>query len=259
MPLLLFLLLSDALAGAVEARWGTVGRWRHDEVFTQAPYAGLSPVHLGLALDVGEATRHRLDLGFDLVAARAGAPYGADRTDGEPFVVGASPFARVDLRWTSTWTVAGPLRVGFAVHDRVDTTSYDHGFVGVFGYTAAFGVGPAVAATWSLTDRVRVDLGADAPLVAWVARSPYAMNDDAYIRAIASHRPLAMFGALIAGGAPTTVDRLQAARAGAAISVELDPRWALLGRFDLAALRHTRPRPVLDLTASLEAGLAARW
>src|SRR5690606_8307067 len=125
----------------------------------------------------GDATRHRVDLGFDLVPAHAGAPYAADRTDGEPFVVGSSPFARVDLRWTSTWTVAGPLRMGFAVQNRVDTTSYDHGFVGVFGYMASFGVGPAVVAAWTLADRVRVDVGADVPLVAWVARSPYAMND----------------------------------------------------------------------------------
>jgi hypothetical protein len=147
--------------------------------------------------------------------------------------------------------------LGAAVRVDLQATDYNYGFEPNFGYFISPSLNLWYRHELDLSAGRRLSGRAMAPLVAWVARSPYMVNDDQFIENIESGRPLTILAAFLADGELTGWDRLQR------LDVSLDYHHPVLRRLDagvsyrFGVLRHTRPRPLttvrnsIDLTTSI--------
>lgn len=249
----------------LELRWGVAARLRDDEVFTEIPYRGVTPVHGGLALSIdGDRLVHRMDLAFDHLAARTGPDWQATFgvTDAHPVTVGATPFTRVRLDYAVGGAVVDrerwALDVGGASLNRIDSTPYNLGWTSVFGYCGSFGVGPWARLRGEVAG-ARGSVATTVPVVAWIARSPYAANDDPYIAANRSHEGVASFFGLMATGAPEAIVPTFAPRLDGALAVPVSERFDLVAHADVALVLDATPRALTDLSAALSVGAAVRF
>ncbi|TNE92431.1 MAG: hypothetical protein EP330_01895 [Deltaproteobacteria bacterium] len=261
--LFLFTAMANDAASELELGFGAAVRATADDTFSDRAYTGATPVHGAVGLRrQGARWRHEIEVDLDHTAMRTGPSYDVRwDPDGQWIATGSSPFFRVQAGWAAgVRAVEGPvtLDVGGAWRNRIETRNHDYGFTGVFGYLGVFGIGPwaRVAARpgpWTLSAEV------DLIGVGWGTRSPYAINDDPYMRAIEDHNGLKTFAMHIGHGRPITALSTQDARVQLRAAHALGERWAVSLSTDLALFHERSPAPVTDLTWTSRLGLATTF
>jgi hypothetical protein len=147
--------------------------------------------------------------------------------------------------------------LGTALRLDFHATDYNYGFEPNFGYFISPSLNLWYRHELGLSAKGRLSGSVTAPLVSWVARSPYLVNDDQFIENIRSGKPLSIVAAFLADGELTGWDRLQR------LDVSLEYHHPLFRRMEagvsyrFGVLRHSEPRPLtmirnsLDLTTSI--------
>ncbi|MBA2322008.1 MAG: hypothetical protein H0V89_12735 [Deltaproteobacteria bacterium] len=244
-----------ALAGTnvVDVSWSPVARARQDMLMS-------SLVHRGVAATGGAAAwrwhgaRSALFIGLevDRVPARSGPPL-------------APPSSWVTTRIPIGWGVdlvdgdGVDVVVGGLLDNRIELLSWSYAVTWTTGYCGAFLLGPWVDARWRPHDRWTLEGGATAAAFGWVARSPYALNDDEYIRANQTHNPVGAFGAYFADGRVVSVADHQAVRTRVAAVFELTETTGLLFAWRAEVWHDRYPLPVLAVGHALDLGTRVSW
>lgn len=268
--LLLLLLLACGVAAFAQRPAGhsfSVGLnpgWlqRQDLVFSPLVHHAISP----LGVDLRYAARGKWPQTFGLryVGYRPQAgPAFSYVDDGVTKTAGPHVFTFVNADYTLGRSFArnraSITTVGVAVNLDVDLLNYAYGRTGNFGYFTSAGVGFFVDREWQMSKGGSFDLQVAVPVIGWISRSPYLVNDDEFIENIADHSELRSLFAFVADGRFRTFTAVQAA------TLSADYRYPLLSRVHvglglrLAALRTDDPRPLRSLELAIPVSLTFNW
>lgn len=230
---------------------------RQDLIFSPNVHRSTSPLHVGLSWEKGET--QALLLRFDLLQAQASPSF--DYThDGETQRTTAHSFLLAELAYRKAWAFVHLPRFqilgGFQVGAKVQALNYQYGRVGSFGYYFQTGLGPYLQSSYRWKSKNSLQLRAGQAAVAWVARSPYLVNDDAFIENISSHKAAAMLVDLAADGDLRTLLQFKDVEAEARYSRALTARWDSGLTYRFAYLNVEKARPLHAVQHGLFVNLA---
>jgi hypothetical protein len=109
----------------------------------------------------------------------------------------------------------------------VQAANFVYGRISSFGYYSAFGLGVFGRKEVSLSEKGKLSATLQFPIVTWLARSPYLVNDDEFIENISSHSGLKSFMAFIGDGGLVTWNKLQT------FDLEVGYKYRLNEKFEL--------------------------
>lgn len=280
-PLLLFLLIGSTIffrtkVGMAQpeppVRKNTIGLeyglhhlLRQDLLFSPLVYRGQALPNLNLTYRrISGRSQQGVELGVGVFTTSTYAPY-TYRTwrTLEPAETLPSTFVLLHLRYAYLRQVytSDKVRgwVGASSDNRIDAMFLEFGDAGAFGYGGFLSISPTAQLQYVLSSRHFIFAELAVPVVSWVARSLYAVNDDAYIWNQRSHQTLPTLFNCMGEGEVSTLNRLQQVRLQAGYQRELSGRFSFRTRYEAFYARYTRPRQTVTLTNSLNLGLQYRF
>jgi hypothetical protein len=237
--------------------WGALHLKHQDLIHSPFVHGGMAPTSVALQYERSGRRVHMARVAYSTVTSRLTAPY--------PIQMGGHEHATLPHRYhlleaTYQWGLRlnwpasdrHSAAVGAAVRLDLQATDYNYGVENNFGYF----MGPSLNAWYghslALYDGTRLAARVLTPLLSWVARSPYLVNDDRFIENISSNSPAATVLAFLADGRLAGFDQLQ--RIDFALELErvLHGRFALGTAYRLEWLRMPEPRTLTSVRNSIE-------
>jgi hypothetical protein len=251
-------------AGAAAAQDGGGGRRltvaagasrvaHQDLTHTPLVHGGTAPLSLGVRFERLGRWRHFVAANVSAVDSRRVDPYPV-LFDDHAHDTGSHAFVFFDASYGVGPRIpvpAGSAALGAAVRLDLHATDYTYGMEKNFGYFISPSLDLWYRHEVELGPRHRASARAQAPLVAWVARSPYMVNDDRFIENIASNDPLRIALAFLADGEPAGWNRMQRLDVGLDYDVALTRRLDVGASYGLAFLRDREPRPLTSIRSSV--------
>ena len=165
-------------------------------------------------------------------------------------------FIFVDLDYVLGKTLSGPgnmkISLGGLFSSDIQTMNYVYGRVGNFGYFAALGLGLSLDMEYSTGEKGKFSSSLLLPLVSWLARSPYLVNDDAFIENQRSHSGIKSFFAFLEDGNLVALDRLQRLDIEFGYSRNISNRMSLGMRYIFGLIHTRQPRNLLSYSNHIE-------
>lgn len=225
---------------------------RQDLIFSPFVHHDFSLMNVGFEYQRNAGYYQQIGLDFGSFAPMLTEPYHF-LIDGESLPAMPHSFNLVDIDYTFGKSLPhySQLIVGAAFTADVQAFNYVYGRFGAFGYYAAMGLGPFVKKQWSINDKSDVTLALKVPLVSWLARSPFLVNDDEYIANIASHSGVKTFAAFLADGRPVTLNKWQTFDFDLAYCWQFMPDWQIGAAWQFAFARSVAPRMMTSYRHSL--------
>jgi len=149
--------------------------------------------------------------------------------------------------------------LGASFHGDIQALDNQYGLVSFFGYYASFGVGAWFKRQMYLGPKHRLTWQVELPLVSWVSRSPYLVNDDEFIENIYSHNGFKTFFAYLADGRLTSVHELQRLNAAIAYNYILSPRFDIGATWTLRYMHYSEPVALNLLEQYFHVSAAWKW
>lgn len=242
--------------------WGAMQLAHQDLVHTPFVHGGTSPISFALSYDhAGTRWTHFAEGRYGALASRLGEPYeishGDHGHDDPPH-----GFLLFEAAYGVGRTVASGVRhsaaAGASLRVDLQAVFYRYGVHDNFGYFFSPGLNVwygrfhRLGASHALKGRV------EAPVVSWLARSPYMVNDDRFIENIASNDPLTTALAMLAGGEPVTWNRLQRIYAVLEYEYAVSTRIGLGASYRFTFTRSSEPRPLISYQSNLNLTAAVR-
>jgi hypothetical protein len=239
---------------SVSIRWGPGYLARQDLIFSPFIHNDFSLLHTGL-----EYTR-TADI-YQHVLVRYS---GYSQILKQPFeymvydeVKAAFPgtFTFVDLDYMVGKSIhpAGrfSLTLGGLFSSDIQALNYVYGRIGHFGYYASLGLGGFLKVDHRFSQKNMAGVSLQLPFISWLARSPYLVNDDAFIENTSSHSGVKTFLNFLADGKPATWNRLQCFDLYIYYSYTLNARLKLGAGYLFAFIHSSSPRNLLSCANTL--------
>ncbi|MFO7563130.1 MAG: hypothetical protein R6X02_10845 [Enhygromyxa sp.] len=222
---------------------------RRDQLLSPRPYRGVLPgADLGYAAR-GRHNTHVVSLSFAMGSLRSGPDFEYERA-GELRSTEPSLATMLDLRYAYGRRLAGErwsVSLGATLPVHIEAMNWVYGPLGNFNYLGVFALGPWAQLRLEPAARHLIELELGAPIVAWVARSPYALNDDDFIAANADHAPGKAAFRLIGQGRFESLDTYQSVDLRGSWAFALHERWALVSTLGFWFAHESKPRPLSAL------------
>jgi hypothetical protein len=232
-----------------------------DLTHTPLVHGGTTPLSLGIRFERIGRWQHFASAHLSSVQSRRGEPYPILFDDhGHDTHPHAYDFfdasygigRRVPVR-------TGTAALGAAARLDLHATDYSYGVETNFGYFISPSLDLWYRHEIDLGSRHRASARAQAPLVSWVARSPYMVNDDRFIENIASNDPLRIALAFLADGELAGWSRMQRLDLGLDYHYVLSRRLGVGTSYRFAFLRDTEPRPLTSVRSSVDLTTSIRF
>lgn len=248
---------------SVDVAWSVGARARHDELMSPLVHTGVAPIGAVFAYR-WTGPKSVVATGFELDAASAGSgPTWSFPTEEGTATTYKSSWVtfRIPVGWGVDVLSSDrfDLVVGGLFDARIEVLSWSYAVTWTTGYSGAFTLGPWLDARWRPTPKWSVEGTITAPLAGWVARSPYALNDDEYIAANQTHNPLVAFGAYFADGRPKWIGNYQALRTRIGASYALSDKVGLVFAWRFEVLHDPNPLPVTAYGHAADLGVRVRF
>lgn len=227
---------------------------RQDLVFSPFIHSDFTPLNIGLEYSRNAAFYQNLKLRFASFNPMLTSPYNYF-IHGESKLATQHIFRIIDLDYTFGKEIKKTKRcttmAGAMLASDVQILNYEYGRSSAFGYYANFGLGGFFIKEYVLTEKSRI-LGRFAlPLINWLSRSPYLVNDDEFIENISSHSNAKIFFAFIGDGKFVTVNKFQTCELEAKYTYQLNRRWDVGIRYLLEFIHSKEPRSLLSYRNSV--------
>lgn len=266
---LLFFALAAQFAtaqNALELTYGFRHYQRQDLTFSPLIFKGLAPLNLGLAYQKSDE-KSQTNVGLNLAgfASRSVAAFDYTKwNEPAPLTTLPSNFWLIDLGASHLRKVGGESGRsdwygGLSLNLQMGALFYDFAEYGTFGYTTIASLSPTVAGKWSFGEKNSLQFSAKLPLLNWLARSPYAINDDDFIERQSSHRGLKTLLRLSADGHLASLGQVQAGSFSAKFQRKINEKWAASLGYDFALLRSQDPHPLTAIENGVVVGIARSW
>ncbi len=252
---------SDETKNEIYVGWGPQVLLRKDQVKSPRLYSG--PALLSFEAGyrrTNDADAHRLSLGYAQGTVRSQPDFTYySWPDGEERTTEGDPLTQVRLRYAYLRRFSLSDKLDLAVGPGLDV-DVQHGVYvispyAVDGYYGVFALDARAELAYRPSQKHRLVFDMALPLFAWVARSPYSLNDDKQIMANLEHNGMKTFFRYIGRGKFRTWNQLQAVRLSARYDYRLSQRVSLSAGAQARILSLTEPRPLLahDYGANLAA------
>jgi hypothetical protein len=251
---------------ALELTYGLRHYQRQDLTFSPLIFKGIAPMNLGLAYQKsGEKSQTNVNLNLAGFASRSVAAFDYTKwNEPEPLTTLPSNFWLIDLGASHLRKIGGKMErtawyAGLSLDAQLGALFYEFGEYGAFGYTTVASLSPTVAGRWNLGSKNSLQFSAKLPLLNWVARSPYAINDDDFIERQSSHRSLKTLLRLCSDGNLASLGQLQAGSFSTKFQRKINEKWAASLGYDFALLRSQDPHPLTAIENGVVVGIARTW
>lgn len=151
------------------------------------------------------------------------------------------------------------LIVGGAFLTDVQAMYYVYGRISSFGYYAQLRLGGFVQYRRHFGNKHMCAASLQLPLVSWVARSPYLVNDDAFIENIISHSGVRTFGALLADGNLTSWHNLQTFDIDMQYRYSVSEHLNIGAQYSFACIHMQEPMQLLSFSNTLSASASFKF
>lgn len=265
-PLILSLFLLFGPAGAyaqdrakntISLEWGVSRLQRQDLVFSPFIHTDFSAIQGALVYARDKKLYHNIRLGFVQYDPMQARPYIYQEYQ-ETKTAHPHLFTFVDLDYILAkplWEYPkARLLLGGSLLTDVQAMDYVYGRISNFGYFASIGLGLYTAYQQQIKEKHQLFGSLQLPLVSWIARSPYLVNDDEFIENISSHKALRTFFAFIEDGQLTGFNRWQAFNLSLMYHYRLGARWELGTHYQLDLLHASKPANLLSYQNRLSLG-----
>ncbi len=223
---------------------------RQDQIFSPFIHSGNSLTNLGFTWERSKRLNQFLELQFSTTSATASEPYDYSwHPDPEQFSTYPHNFTFLELNYGlgKSWQQGRAIfRAGGVLENNIQALNYNPGPFSFFGYFASFGFAPQIGLSLPAGRNGALDFALQAPLVSWVARSPYLVNDDEFIENTSGHNSLGTLVKFIGDGALQFPDQLQKLTFSARYQHDLGKRLDIGLAYRLQFIRHTEPLTLLS-------------
>jgi hypothetical protein len=227
---------------------------RQDLIFSPLVHSDLSFVNVGLNYSREAKLFQKASLRFGNFNAMVSTPYDFI-IDDETNTAYPHSFNFIDLDYLigkriidsnkSTITIGG-LLVG-----DIQAMNYVYGRVSSFGYYSMLGLGMFGRHQYRINEKSKFTTTLQLPMVAWLARSPYLVNDDEFIENISSHSGFKTFIEFIGDGQMATWSNMQTLDLEVKYEFSLSERWELGTAYQFEFIHVSHPRSLLSFRNSL--------
>lgn len=251
---------------ALELNYGFRYYQRQDLTFSPLIFKGLAPMNLGLAYQKsGEKSQTNGNLNLAGFASRSVAAFDyTEWNEPEPLTTLPSNFWLIDLVASHLRKIGGNVErtawyAGLSLNVQMGALFYEFGEYGAFGYTTVSSLSPIVAGAWKMGSKSSLQISAKLPLLNWLARTPYAINDDDFIERQSSHRSLKTLLRLSADGNLVSLGQVQAGSVSAKFQRKINEKWAASLSYDFTLFRSQDPHPLTAIENGVVVGIARTW
>lgn len=221
---------------------------RQDLIFSPFKHSDFSPVAGELKYEKNRKIHQFVRLGYAGFSAGITTPYDYLLDDS---LVTAQPhsFTFVGLDYGMGHWIGKRKNslIGGSINVDIQAMTYQYGLFSFFGYYANFGLAAWYKHIFQLADRHRLTAQIEVPLVSWMARSPYLINDDEFIENIYSHNGFTTFFAYLGDGELVTWDKLQTVNAGLDYQYSLSDKWSIGAGWQFAFIHAREPLPLTSV------------
>ena len=227
---------------------------RQDLVFSPFAHNDFTPINIGLEYTRMANFHQNLKLRFASFDPMLTSPY-EYILDGEKKVASQHFFTLIDLDYSFgkriNQTGKSNTTVGALFSTDVQMLNYEYGRIGSFGYYSTFGLGGFISKDYQINHKSHISGRFALPLLNWLSRSPYLVNDDEFIENISSHSGAKTFFAFIGDGKLTTLNKLQTFDLEAKYTYQLHKKWELGASYLFEFIHSKEPRSLLSYRNSL--------
>jgi hypothetical protein len=232
-------------------QYGAGSLTKQDLVFSPFVHSSTTPLQIGLGYTRLATWHQNLNLRF--------AAFGTALVDAYPFTLDGEiqrsqphNFTLIDVDYGLGRPINRTTSAGLQLAVDVQALTYSYGRVsGSFGYFANFGLGIYFEKRHSFAERHRISGKLSLPLLNWLARSPYLVNDDVFIENTSSHNGLKTFLSFIEDGNLVGLDKFQSIDLQLKYAYHLTPRWTLGANYLFEFVHSKQPRNLLQYRHSL--------
>ncbi len=139
-----------------------------------------------------------------------------------------------------TWWIGGML------DNQINSIDNQYGPAATFGYFAHFSLAPAVQWKSQITDRKGIYATAWFPLLTWVTRSAYAIQDDEYMQQNYDHNGVKIFFRYLGDGNLHLINRYEQFNLNLGYTYSLPSHWSLGAEYRFEFLRDTKPKTIIS-------------
>lgn len=148
-------------------------------------------------------------------------------------------------------TEKSALTVGGLFSANIQATSYVYGLFSNLGYYSALDLGIFASEKYKLTEKSYLTATIQLPLMAWLSRSPYLVNDDEFIENISSHSGFKSFTSFIGDGELATWNKLQTFDLNVKYTYNLTDKWDVGMGYAFEFIHSSQPRNLLSFRNTL--------
>lgn len=229
-------------------RYGVQHQVRQDLLFSPLLYEGLAVPNLGLGFQrTNSNSIHQIGLTGSLYNMKSGKEFTyLDWFTLEEKEGLSSSFLNIRLNYAflkKIWAMQKlTLWVGGNSANEIDAFFYEFGRFGTFGYTGIFSLNPTVQLNYGLFKEDQLLFQVETPVIAWVARSPFAVNDDEFIQNQSLHKTFPTLTRLMADGEIQTFNQLKTIQAQVGYKKRISSRFSLQGLYQFRYQYLKKPR-----------------
>jgi hypothetical protein len=227
---------------------------RQDLIFSPFIHKDFSIINLGLDYTREGKYFHKVSLRYGNFNPMVVAKY-EFTFHGEPKTAYPHSFNLIDLDYQFgkkiIETQKGTFTAGGLILTDIQAMNYAYGRISNFGYYASIGLGGFGAYKRPLGEKGRLVTTLKLPFFAWLARSPYLVNDDEFIENISSHSGFKTFMAFLGDGQMATWNKVQTFDLELKYEYDLSERWGFNAAYLFEFIHISQPRNLLSFRNSL--------
>ncbi len=133
----------------------------------------------------------------------------------------------------------------------VQAMNYVYGRTSSFGYYSTLGLGLFGKHQYTISKKSNLTTTLQLPLMVWLARSPYLVNDDEFIENTYSHSGFKTFMSFMGDGQLVTWNRLQTFDLDIKYTYTLNEKWNLGVAYLFEFIHSSQPRNLLSYRQSI--------
>lgn len=226
---------------------------RQDQLFSPMVYHAVSPLNGNLNfMNQKENRIHWAELEFNLYDASWHEPYnyqtGFDSI--ETHTTLPTGYTVVSLRYSFLKSVSEApslkLYAGGISDNQINAIDNQYAQFSTFGYFAHLSLAPVVKASYAISGKHQLEVVAWLPLISWISRSPYAVNDDEYMQDNADHNGVKTFFRYLGDGNIHLINRYQQFNLNVGYSYLLSNRWLIGAEYRFEFMRDTKPLTMIS-------------
>jgi hypothetical protein len=239
--------------------WGAGHLTRQDLIFSPMIHRDFSAIHILLGYEWKKKRVQNIELSFS--SFNPALTQGSYLEYGEVKTIYPHSFSFVTIYYGLGKQIKSNHKIamdaGGFFHPDIQVLNYAYGRTGpYFGYFASLGIGVFGNIRYQINSVNQLKAELRLPLAAWIARSPYLVNDDEFIENTSSHNSFKTFLAFIGDGELAFWNRWQKADLLVQYHHRFTNSITAGAGYRFSVLHHAEPRNLLSIENFLTLNLS---